>query len=171
MVQPCSTEVYFLFLFKTLFIYLFPYLFKKVREHKLGAGGQREREKQTRHWAGTWTQAPFQDPRIETWVEDSLLTNWATQDPKLVTFLYTILYFKFLLLLYLLLYMPKIFFCFFPPWIISFLCKTKFKIISSVGLWTNFLAKCVAIHSVSYLFSNLLSVLNLYHHYLVNNVC
>ena len=41
--------------------------------------GQKERDKQTLSWAGSWHRARTQDPRILIWAEGRHLTDWATQ--------------------------------------------------------------------------------------------
>ena len=46
--------------------------------HMWGAAGQREKEKQTPHWAGSPVLAPSQEPGIMTWDEGRWLTHWAT---------------------------------------------------------------------------------------------
>jgi len=44
-------------------------------------GGEREREKQTPHWAGSPCGTRSQDSRIMTWAAIRHLTHWAIQSP------------------------------------------------------------------------------------------
>ena len=77
-------DILFFFL-KILFIYL------RVRERahtqRQGRDGQRERQKQIPHWAGSSMEAPSQDPEIMTWTEGSCPTDWAKQVPRYSLFL------------------------------------------------------------------------------------